>query len=357
VAAALTLVVGVSTVLLVGNGADDGQGQTGATNGGPDAFTWSRHGLDGPITFPAPWNDGYAAIREGEIVFSPDGISDWSPWPHQPFDGQFDPEQDDRRALVVHEGTLIAVASTSGSMSAYATTDGQTWRDVPFEPSDGQSLDQAFFALHVGTPGVFVVGPSTWVLSGDEFILHPESQAVFPLWMSPWDVSPIWHGDDVIWPGEIHAGAEKDGRLTGFGWQREMPTAEGVEDLDPPLPVAYTSTDGNTWEPLDPVTAPADASLCDPKPPAVIPEIVETGPLGWFAAGSGCGPGVIWHSADGLDWQQLDGIEGLAEWDIFVPFPPTFLIEEKQVLIYATRDQDYHTRDPVWGVWVGEPSG
>jgi len=172
--------------------------------------------------------------------------------------------------------------------------------------------------------------------------------------MSPTDVSPIWHGNDVIWPGEILHGAEKDGRLTGFGWALERTTEEGVEDLDPPVPVAYTSTDGNTWTPIEPITAPADASLCDPKPPAIIPEVVETGPLGWFAAGSGCAPGVIWYSSDGLEWHQLDGIEGLAEWDLSVPLPPTFLIEEERVLIYAAQDSPGESS---WTVWVGEPSG
>jgi hypothetical protein len=369
-AAVLTLVVGVSTVLLLGDGTDEGHGQIAGTGGasvpGSDGFTWTRHPLDGPITYPTAWNGGYVAIRNGEIVFSPDGISDWNAWPHQPFEEQFDPERDDHRALVVHEGTLLAVVSTEESLSASATTDGQTWRDIPFEASVDQSRGRAF-TLHTGAPGVFVIGTNArelsdneailspaWVLSGDEFILYPEPQALFAPLMLPSDVSTIWHGDDVIWPGEIIAGAEKDGRLTGFGWQRETPTADGVEALDPPLPVAYTSTDGNTWVSLDPVTAPADASLCEPKPPAVIPEIVETGPLGWFAAGSGCGvPGVIWASSDGLEWHQLDGIERLAGWDRFLPFAvPTFLIEEDRVLIYAAQD---YPRESFWDVWVGEP--
>lgn len=352
VAAALTLVVGVSTVLLIGNGAGEGAGQTAAPPvPGSDGFTWSRHALDGPITYPAAWNDGYVAIRNGEIVVSPDGISDWNPWPDQPFDEPFDPERGDRRALVAHQGTLIAVASTDAALSAARTADGRVWTVIPFGAPLAEAPDGSF-SLHTGAPGVVVLGSDAWVFSGGEFIPYPEPQALSVAEMWQADVSTIWHGDDVLWPGEVLAGAEKDGRLTGFGWLRARITEDDVEDLDPPLPAAYTSTDGNTWLPLDPVTAPADASLCDPKPPAIIPEIVETGPLGWFAAGSGCAPGIVWYSSDGVEWHRLDGLEGLAGWDILFPFAPTFLIEDRRVLIYATQD---YPRESFWNVWVGEP--
>ena len=115
---------------------------------------------------------------------------------------------------------------------------------MPFEAGVDQDRGRAF-TLHQGEGGVFVIEADArglggsgfapyhaWELIGDEFILYPDVQALFAPVMWSTDVSTVWHGDEVIWPGEVLDGAEKDGRLTGFGWLRQVPTEEGVEDLD-----------------------------------------------------------------------------------------------------------------------------
>jgi hypothetical protein len=63
---------------------------------------------------------------------------------------------------------------------------------------------------------------------------------------------------------------------------------------------------------------------------------------------------VIWHSSDGIDWRQLTELNGIGGFDIFVPIPPVFLIEDEHLFIYS--HQQFGDVDAPY-VWMGTVEG
>lgn len=105
---------------------------------------------------------------------------------------------------------------------------------------------------------------------------------------------------------------------------------------------------------VETVAVPWNATDCGPPEPVITPQVVETGGLGWFAAGSWCAPTVVWYSPDGVQWHTIDNIEGLAGFDIMIPRPPVLVVEDQQVLIYGNL-ADFSQGRGSPAVWIGTP--
>ena len=333
-AAAVTLVVLLPFLLTRSE-------QPVATTPTPSTFAWVTHELPGIITFPARFGDEYVALLDGQVAGSPDGTT-WKLWPNQPFDPPPDFGELTRRGLAVDAGAVVFFVRRPGpTPQAFAAGSDRVWRELPFESAGRAPYGD--LSITTGDAGLVVsLGDEAWVRSGDGFVDYPIDDSLVSDLGFGQDVEPAWAGirlpDD---PEEawdvIRAIGEKDGRFVAFSWPD-------------PRPYAWTSTDGQNWTAIDPVTAPSTNRGCNLEVSAITPEVIETGSLGWFAAGSFCDPTVIWHSSDGIDWRQLTELNGIGGFDIFVPVPPVFLIEDEQVFIYS--HQQFGEVDAPY-VWVG----
>lgn len=317
-----------------------------------DGFEWEVHELSEAVTYPALWRDGYVALRGDWVVSSADGIR-WEAWPEQP--GELADRHEAELALAVDDGEVVLVVAEPGApLRAFASNGDEPWHEIPIQPgrqtNSGTTLDlitNAGDGLYVQlgetyseSDGEYSQLGETYIRLGDSFVAMPlpEDLTYFPNWYPYTRPARSWTG--ITPPEGIRAIGEKDGRFTAFTW--------------PGSGEPWTSNDGTTWRSIEPVAAPFNATDCGPSQPSITPQVVETGGLGWFAAGSYCAPTVVWYSPDGTNWQAIDNIEGLSGFDIWVPFPPIIVVDDHQVLIYGNVDDGWNGR-PDWAVWVGTP--
>jgi hypothetical protein len=313
--------------------------QPAATTPIPSTFAWVAHELPGIITFPARFDDGYVALLDGQVAGSPDGTT-WTLWPNQPFDPPPDFGELTRRGLSVDAGEVVFIVRRPGpTPRAFGAGSDRIWREITVEPATRATGGD--LSITTGDAGlVMSLGDEGWVRSGDGFEAHPIDDSLVSDLGWGQDVEPIW--TDIRLPDDpeeawdiIRAIGEKDSRFVAFS-------------APDPGPYAWTSTDGQNWTSIDPVIAPSMNRGCNLEVSAITPEIIETGGLGWFAAGSFCDPTVIWHSSDGIDWRQLTELNGIGAFDTFVPIPPVFLIEDEQVFIYSHQQFDDFDAPYVW---------
>ena len=298
-------------------------------------FGWERHDVGELITYAAPWRDGYVALRGDRVASSADGIT-WEEWPEQPFDELTD-RYGTQLALTIDDGDVVVVVAESGvRLRAFASKGDEPWRNLTFEPGEVAYEGRPLAVIVNRDDGVYVRLKATYLRQGDSFIATPLPDDLASVGWAWAHVTPSWNG--ITLPEDTRAIGEKDGRFTAFTGPGET----------------WTSSDGTTWRSIEPVAAPFNATDCGPAVPAITPEVVETGGLGWFAAGSSCAPTVVWHSPDGVQWQTIGNIEGLSGFDIFVPFPPFIVVDDRRVLIYGNLYDDTPGR-PSGAVWIGTP--
>jgi hypothetical protein len=304
--------------------------------GSVESFEWEMHELSDFVTYPARWRDGYVALRGDWVVSSVDGIT-WEAWPEQP--AELADRNQAQLALVVDDGdVVVVVAKASAPFRAFASEGDEPWRELAFEPGTLTDSGRRLEVILNADDGLYVQLRETYLRQGESFVVTslPDDLAYDPGWTDA--VRRSWSG--ITMPDETYTVGERDGRFTAFTWPERGET--------------WTSTDGSTWQSIDPVAVPVTATSCHPPEPAVSPQVVETGPLGWFAAGSWCAPTVVWYSPDGVQWQTIDNIERLSGFDIFIPLPPTLVVEDQRVLIYGNlADAEPGRPDPA--VWIGNP--
>jgi hypothetical protein len=367
VAMAALAVGGVAFFLTAG---DDGPPVSAPTTtspaaAGPLVLTWTQHQLDGRITYPARWEDGYVALLDGELAVSPDGAADWTVLANQPpmLSGSSAGDWSAIALVVVGDDLLVIDARDGAPIAAQRSDDGSAWRDVPFDGATGRGADESLVSVLASEEiGLVAVHDSflnpgwtrnAWVLSGDAFVRAPYLFAVAALPLPSWsaDVRPA--PVNVVPPAGVAVVAERGGRYTGFDGETGTDVGAGVEAG---RAMAYTSVDGRSWDPIAPVAADV-VEECNELEwrRTVTPDLVETGPLGWFAAGSdGCVSGVMWHSENGLDWHRIAELDQIHAW-VFqaafpAPYPPVFLVEEERVVVYAAQQ---YPRRSLWNAWVG----
>jgi hypothetical protein len=306
------------------------------SGGSSGTFGWERHDVGELITHAAPWRDGYVALRGDRVASSADGIT-WEEWPEQPFDELTD-RYGSQLALTIDDGDVVVVVAEPGDrLRAFASQGDEPWRNLTFEPGEVATDARALAVIVNRDDGVYVRLKATYLRQGDSFIATPlpEDLVYVPSWNQ---VAHSWNG--ITLPEYTRALGEKDGRFTAFTWPSSGET--------------WTSTDRRAWQSIEPVRAPWTSASCGPSVPAITPEVVETGGLGWFAVGSFCAPTVVWYSTDGVQWQTIDNIEGLSGFDIWVPFAPSMVVDDRRVLIYGNLDDDTPGR-PNGAVWIGTP--
>lgn len=335
-----------------------GPASTPLDTAGPLELTWTQHQLDGRITYPARWKEGYVGLLDGVVATSPDGAVDWTVLTSQPpmLSGSSAGDWS-AIALVVVEDDLVVIDAREGRpIAAQRSDDGAAWRDVPFvgatAPGSEGSLVSVLASEEVGLVAVRDSYESgwtrdAWALSGDAFVPAPDLLAIAAMPLPSWsaDVRPA--PMNVVPPAGVAVVAERGGRYTGF---------VGEDGVEAGRAMAYTSVDGRSWDPIAPVAADVVAECNELEwRRTVTPDIVETGPLGWFAAGSdGCVSGVMWQSGNGLDWHRIAELDQIHAWVFQAafpsPFPPVFLVEEERVVVYAAQR---YPRRSLWNAWVG----
>lgn len=299
------------------------------------SFEWEMHELSEFVTYPARWRDGYVALMGDQVVSSVDGTR-WAAWPEQP--AELADRDEAQLALVVDDGdVVVVVAKASAPLRAFASDGEEPWRELPVEQPGTLTDSRRLELILNADDGLYVQTRETYLRQGESFVVTslPDDLAYDGGWTDA--VRRSWRG--ITLPDETYTVGERDGRFTAFTWPESGET--------------WTSTDGNTWQSIDPVAVPVTATSCHPPEPAVSPEVVETGPLGWFAAGSWCAPTIVWYSPDGMQWQTIDNIERLSGFDIFIPVPPTLVVEDQRVLIYGNLADAEPGPNPA--VWIGTP--
>ncbi len=330
-------------------------------------MTWTRYELSQLITHAAPYGDGYVglifqklshrpefnvgAAEPGIVATSPDGVA-WTPLPQQPGEpGTFTPSV---LNVVGTEIQVVGRALVDGKIQPDGllafTYDGSSWSEVSVddpEPGYGErggSLDIGTVVdestlIRAGNNGEFSVA-GFWAGGGGRLAFATQPAHVWPIEWPRSDVVPVWPIDGgYTTPAEIvGAIVENEGRFAAISWM-------GGGGL------AWTSSDGATWESIEPITAPWPGAADR----IVTPEVVDAGGLGWLAVGSFGAPSVVWLSADGITWVPLDGVTAPGPTDLIVPWPPpSTVVDDERILIYGRSPVELP--DPSEGYFVPEPS-
>ena len=359
-----------------------------------DSFSWTRHDLAGYVTYPTAWHGGYVALVDDQVASSSDGVR-WQPWPNQP-------PIDDRslmRGLVVDGGRVVVISDlnangtyppTLPALSAFASNGEGTWQRLDIDhPTTTANQGWNSFLSTNGDQFIVTAGSGAWTLDGNHLTaMESGAKLVLTAGGMRQTVERAWVDSDITLPDTRHTSGfgERAGRFVAFA---SVPF-DGVH--------TWTSTEGHLWQNLPPVSIPWDADVCrewidanassfpEVVVPAakdyayaecddswrtnpVVPSVVATGPLGWFATGAPAtfeAPTFLWFSPDGLTWQVIDSIDRL----VYTPqdwtsTPPIVLVEANRVLIYGSSmvtDSDTTSSGTSrWpptrlNVWIGEPS-
>jgi hypothetical protein len=338
-----------------------------ATRPNLPANDWERgRGPTGPINLDSlvTTNEGFAVLSgmtiDGVLLWSSsDGLS----WDYRPLQGS--PSQ-----LAAIGNRLVAYGANAGRI---LTPEGDIWVEseaivFPDEVrSDQGSGRPSLIAGENGLIVMSILGDVWWSADGSEFdlvVADPEwgpgqtvevpydSACRPPTTTSP-DVPPVVATESGftalvssnlaepfgVWPVcEPESRFSRDGRswkgtgevlgdgayVYNMAWRDGRFTAVGGRGIG--RPVAWTSGDGQAWEPIDTFGPVSGVDLYT----------VQAGPAGWVILGreSEGSNAVGWTSSDGLCWsvlpQEIDGAEAAVSQDHImivdrVTYPQTWM--------------------------------
>jgi hypothetical protein len=304
--------------------------------GSVELLGWEEHELEKFVTFPAVWRNGYVGLFGSEVASSTDGVV-WTAWGQQP-DVLAALVDDVGVGLAVVDDQVVFVAGLeSWSLVAFVADSPDSWREIEIPASTTRSRP---LFIEVGDT-TLMIDQGIWIVdyawsetgSDTEVVARDIGWGV--------DAEPAWVG--AVLPDNTRAVEAHGGRFTAFNW--------ADPDADPE---AWTSVDAVTWVPIAPVAMDGRFDCQFPSPAALTPAIVEAGGIGWFAAGGDCAKTVFWYSHNGEDWTEIEALKGKhAVFDIWVAFPPVFLVEDDRVLIYGNSGTSNTVTPNTPSVWIG----
>jgi hypothetical protein len=303
------------------------------------------------------------------------------------------------RGLVVDEDRVVVISDldangtyppTLPALSAFASNGEGTWQRLDIDdPTTTAIQGWTSFLSTDGDRFIVTTSSGAWTLDGNHLTaMESGAKLVLTAGGMQQTVERAWADSDITLPDTRHTSGfgERAGRFVAFG---SVPF-DGVH--------TWTSTEGHEWQNLPPVSIPWDADFCkawidshvvtaDERAASVtngwsykdcgeswmtipvVPSVVATGPVGWFAAGAARTsehPTFLWYSSDGLTWRVVDAIDGLVsssqDW---ISTPPIVLIEATRVLVFGssmvtgsdTASSGSSPRPEArLSIWIGEPS-
>ena len=302
----------------------------------PPEFDWQIHDVGGYVTYPTTVSDGYVGLLDGLVASSDDGIS-WEVWDSQPADGDLATLVTVERALAYHDNSLFFISRSHQDQTprVFVAQPDRSWTEIAVESGSDPS-DDYHPLVSVGSNGLVVsTARGTWIVSLDGARTLSKDQQIVPTLQWDYTVEPSWTNLDPPTP-DVRGIEVRDGTMVAIDWNGN----------------AWMSANGEAWNPIPRIATDGDLSCISPTPDAVAPMNIETGPLGWFAAGASCKTPTIWYSSNGIDWHIIDNIEDMDVFDIFLPYPPVFLVQDDRVFIYAKQPG---ARQPT-SLWIGTPT-
>jgi len=251
----------------------------GLPNAGEPLIWRSTDGTDWTPVDSSSWRSAWSGLWIGPMPAS------WDTTQHDPETGLVD--------VASGPGGLVAIGNSFAEEEMIPvvlhSTDGRTWDRIPLPPgSAGASLSSVVSRGRFVVVGAVAVGPD-------------EATAVPAAWIS--GDGTTWSAARVPTDGVLPDGAGgefgplvagRDGLLTCMGW-REM--SAGAHRFIVP----WTSTDGSTWE----VAMDRDASPACAWSAADGERIVALGPRPLPTGTDSPGVTMAWTSTDGVTWESL----------------------------------------------------